>query len=406
LLVLGGLAFALLVAEVGIRAHLAFTRQSLYDAAAEDRAPNGSAFTLNDLIVPSRNPRLVYELVPDRSGTYMGFPYRTNSFGMRGREMPREKPDKVFRVATLGDSTMFGWGVHEADSYPSTLEAALNLAGDPWRYEVLNFAVPGYNTAMEVEMFESRAKAFSPDLIVIQFCASDLSLPNFIFDPPNLLSLRRSYLLTFVTNRLARFDTEEALDEIVAPRLRDAPSLHVESPLGLIRWYEYRSQFAPERYRYMVGWEGVIRALDRLWAATDRPILHISFNITRDWNDIASKDQFGTHVRAAGLNEDKGRRLFYRDVRAAGQQFCETQGLDLLGALSVAFPSDCHPSSERHQFIAQAIYRSLVENRALPAGSAHYETSETVDRWFSDRAEAMWKRRSTLQSDEPSTASR
>jgi hypothetical protein len=38
------------------------------------------------------------------------------------------------------------------------------------RWEVLNMAVPGYNTAMEVETLKARGLAYEPDVVVVGYC--------------------------------------------------------------------------------------------------------------------------------------------------------------------------------------------------------------------------------------------
>ncbi len=81
----------------------------------------------------------------------------------------------------LGDSHMFGWGVAQDETYLAVLERLLNEASrsEP-RWEVLNFAAPGYNTGMEVATLEHRALAFDPDVIVVHFTGNDFWPPHFV----------------------------------------------------------------------------------------------------------------------------------------------------------------------------------------------------------------------------------
>ena len=65
---------------------------------------------------------MVYELKPGLDGRFQDQPLKTNSHGMRDREYPREKPDGVVRIAGLGDSVMFGWGVGQGEAYLDVLE--------------------------------------------------------------------------------------------------------------------------------------------------------------------------------------------------------------------------------------------------------------------------------------------
>ena len=144
-------------------------------------------------ILPIENPRyfpdysedsdnsiLFYQLRPGFSGLYDGYTVRLpvtnitiNSDGFRDKEYPIEKPDKTFRIITLGDSFMFGLGVELEDSYPKQLEAMLNK-NSPIKYEVLNFGVPGYNTKQEVEMLNEKGLKYSHDAVIIGYLGNDI----------------------------------------------------------------------------------------------------------------------------------------------------------------------------------------------------------------------------------------
>jgi lysophospholipase L1-like esterase len=124
------------------------------------------------MITRSSNPQLLYALRPNVS-VRAKVDYRTNSHGMRNRELPQSKPPGTIRIAVIGDSIAFGWWVEEANLFPSRLEGMLNAAGPP-RVEVLNFGVPGYNLEQETEALRSQVLGFSPDVVIFAFCLNDL----------------------------------------------------------------------------------------------------------------------------------------------------------------------------------------------------------------------------------------
>ena len=62
----------------------------------------------------------------------------------------------------MGDSSLFGWGVPFEDSGLKVLERRLNEKFRPQKFEVINCAVPGYNTAMEAETFVQRSPSPRP----------------------------------------------------------------------------------------------------------------------------------------------------------------------------------------------------------------------------------------------------
>lgn len=390
------LVLAFLMGEAFLRIYLRQSQNALHGQMARNRAPDGSNFSLKDIIMPSNNPRLIYELIPNRYGTYKAKPYRSNSRGMRSPERPLEKAPGVWRIATLGDSTMFGSGVGQDESYPALLEEALNSIKDSRCYEVLNFAVPGYNTAIEVETFEVRAAKFSPDLALIQFDINDLALPNFIQETPSLLALDRSYLVSAVKSLLKGKSAKNALMRIAETQLKKTPLSRVKVGDEIIRFFEYRAEFTPEPYRYMVGWEGVIRALKHLWSVTDKPILHLSNPYPFTSTGFFQEDGLDPYTRCVqeAAAKPAGRApLFVLDIRLVGEDFSSELGINAVQDLSVDFPQDPHPSRERHALLARAIYRSLIENGLLPENSVHYEEHEKVARFLWNKALEFWSKR-------------
>jgi lysophospholipase L1-like esterase len=103
-----------------------------------------------------------------------------NRHGYRGRAYPKDKPDGVIRILGLGDSNMFGYGMADNQTFLHLLERSLNARSAGKRYQVLNFAVPGYNTMQEAEQLESVGIQYRPDMILILFVPNDAMLPNFV----------------------------------------------------------------------------------------------------------------------------------------------------------------------------------------------------------------------------------
>ena len=148
---------------------------------------------------PSLVPGLSYEMVPGRNGSFEGMSVRTNSLGMRGAEPSAADPSLV-RVAVVGDSFTFGFGVPEEQTYASVLAGILNRspAGRQRRFEVLNLGVVGYNTQDEAVVVERRAVALDPRLVIVGYVLNDPEIdprPSLhkYFDPP--VWWRRSHVL-------------------------------------------------------------------------------------------------------------------------------------------------------------------------------------------------------------------
>lgn len=128
--------------------------------------------------VRSSNRRLVYENRPNaRVAVQRGernIVLRTNSQGFRGGEFSASKPRGVYRIAVVGDSVTIGLFFDLDEIYPTIAERRLNQrAPRGCRYQVYNLGTTGYNVEQEVELIQTRAADFDPDLIVIGYVFND-----------------------------------------------------------------------------------------------------------------------------------------------------------------------------------------------------------------------------------------
>jgi len=125
---------------------------------------------------------LQFELIPQIDSVLFGQPFVTNSHGMHGPEVSREKPDGVFRIALLGASMDMGWGVKYQDDYAHQLQDWLNGHAahrgfaSSRKFEVLNFAVAAYSPLQRLESFRRKAKDFHPDLVIFSSTMLDSRL--------------------------------------------------------------------------------------------------------------------------------------------------------------------------------------------------------------------------------------
>lgn len=100
----------------------------------------------------------------------------TNSAGMRGtKEYSLEKPAGVYRIALIGDSFVFGFGVNDDEVVSHVIETQMNsraLSGR--RYEVLNFGVSGFGQAEELVTYREKVNAYNPDAVVLFYFDNDI----------------------------------------------------------------------------------------------------------------------------------------------------------------------------------------------------------------------------------------
>lgn len=92
------------------------------------------------------------------------FTLNTNEDGLRTR-VQKQKPSGVLRVAVMGDSTAFGWGVNDGQDLPSQMERSLRPRSKK-RVEMMNAAQPGYSTSQLSVLFHETVAAYQPDVVL------------------------------------------------------------------------------------------------------------------------------------------------------------------------------------------------------------------------------------------------
>jgi lysophospholipase L1-like esterase len=217
------LALGFFTAEVGLRVFLQRTQsaQSLDQlGAASSKLTQEKIRTTHPMaaiIRKSKYPNVVYELKPDVDREFGHIRLHINGAGMRkSREYAVEKPMRTVRIVGVGDSGMFGWGVHQGENYMDMLESNLNARADGKVYETLNFGVPGYNTQLEVETLKSKGLVYKPDIVVVGWCDNDFGLPFFIPQQGQWSRKDVSFLYNLMFDRKAFSDL--ALNQIADQR--------------------------------------------------------------------------------------------------------------------------------------------------------------------------------------------
>jgi lysophospholipase L1-like esterase len=84
----------------------------------------------------------------------------TNAEGMRDEEVGIKSPDKK-RIAVIGDSMVWGWGVQAEERFTDLLEKELSV-------EMLNFGVTGYSP-LQYYLSLDRVLSFKPDAVLLTF---------------------------------------------------------------------------------------------------------------------------------------------------------------------------------------------------------------------------------------------
>ncbi len=304
--------------------------------------------------------------------------WEINSEGYRGPAAGSRSRTGI-RIAALGDSFTFGYGVEEAEAWPRWLEEILD------EVEVLNLGVGGYGTWQEAAWLEDRWDRIRPDVAVIAFYPGNDLADNLREerrrapsdgagtpagdDTPRRAErwkrwwASRSHLYSFVSSRAGELLVRLGLRQVVYPGemevLLARPPEHVE-----------------------LGWESTRRALSHLAELArvrNMKLLVVYVPMKHEvseqvWSRV--RDYYGrlTGVEAAESLFDRGgaRRRLEEVCGALG-----TQMLDLSGALQASggdpaalyWERDQHFNGRGHESAAAAIARRLREASWVPDGN-------------------------------------
>ena len=155
-----------------------------------------------------------------------------NSLGYRGPVVSVDKPQHVYRIVLLGESTTEGYGVNDDDTIDAHMRRLLRGRFPGGCFEVVNLAVGGYDSYQIYERMRVDGTRLSPDLVVINSGINDVRNAQF-------------------ANLTAPPDPRTLIWEWVMQRMRE------ESTQGRSLWTTAR------HYSYLARMPGYIRELWR-----------------------------------------------------------------------------------------------------------------------------------------------
>jgi lysophospholipase L1-like esterase len=227
-----------------------------------------------------------------KPNTLQGTPLAVNSHGMRGREVPVDKPPGTIRILCLGDSCTFG--ARSEKPYPALLEELCSERfGDG--IEVLNGAVPGHAAHQGLAMLERYLK-FSPDIVTLYFGWNDhwrstsaLAGPQLARPPATdgVVLLRGLRLAYRHWRARAAVLKEEEVVEMTDTKLR-LPPMHYRAMLDEFAVLGERHGFdvayltAPSAFTFEnLRW--IVEPKERRWAARPEDVIELHDH----YNDIS-----------------------------------------------------------------------------------------------------------------------
>lgn len=105
----------------------------------------------------------------------LGIKVHVNQLGMRGAEISLPKPADVTRMLTLGDSSIYGFGVPDDAVFSQVMQRSLGP-----NIEVLNGAVGGYSTVQSLRFLQRMIAELEPEVLVIGSLWSDNTFDSFV----------------------------------------------------------------------------------------------------------------------------------------------------------------------------------------------------------------------------------
>lgn len=91
-----------------------------------------------------------------------------NSFGFRGPEVTKEKPDDTYRIFVVGGSTTFGFGsTSDHTTIPGFLQKKFNEKNPELNVQVINGGINGADSHREANYIKLVLLEFEPDLFII-----------------------------------------------------------------------------------------------------------------------------------------------------------------------------------------------------------------------------------------------
>jgi hypothetical protein len=139
--------------------------------ARSEPAPDGGLY-VERAGISRPDPDVFWSIQPNLRGYLEDKWLTTNSLGLRGAEIGPKQPDE-YRILSLGESTAFGFGVDDGDTYAERLEHALRARQPGRAVRVINAGVPAYSSFQSLVYLKTRGLDLEPDAVLIYHWAND-----------------------------------------------------------------------------------------------------------------------------------------------------------------------------------------------------------------------------------------
>jgi lysophospholipase L1-like esterase len=344
----------------------------------------------------SLKPRANLRSYDDQTG--LDYRIRTNSLGMREREVSERKPPGKKRILIIGDSIAFGTGVEAEWRFSDFLSRALGSD-----VEVLNAGVSGWGTDQELLYYEKIGKKLDPDVVILTFTmANDVinnmldhlflgsaPKPRFVIrdgglrldretlDPPKTRfdlrvkrTLRRSRVLLLAKRRIGMLRYERRMKRADA-EAHDAYAQSIKMHAGFDKrgleneyshWSVYESSYGPQFEDAWRVTEAIVDRFSRTCAENGADLIVFAFPLKLEV-DSAWRDALYAHFAI-----DSSALDFHKPYERLAN-FCASRGIEFVYPLetfqkasrvhALYFARDSHPDIWGHAAAAGVLLPEL-----------------------------------------------
>lgn len=283
---------------------------------------------------------------------------KSNSEGFRSNNLPRKKAKHVFRIAFLGDSTTFGWGVDQNQRFSDLLEKKLNQVQDKIKFETINLGIPGYSSYHGVALFDHYALKYSPDMVILSFGANDSrKIPKNVKKlllHPGWIEKTKTFLRNFKTYRLLRKFLLSLYNPFDNMNKKKAGTEPKESFVTL-------KEFT-KNLEYIID-KGKKRGIQTVLLSLCCPLNYLAkTSAVGKRKKVPALD--GMYIMLKNLQSIQNNET-YKSLAAYYRQLYGEQVLKDHRVLYVTSDT-CHPNIIGHQIIAKALYEKIFKNKITP----------------------------------------
>ena len=300
--------------------------------------------------------------------TFWNVGYR-HPYDWRSRieDYEQSKDAGTFRLLLLGDSNAYGQGVRREETFGKLIENRLNksnIGGSIKKYEVINLAWPGINSADEYAWLVSKGLNYHPDLILIAYCLNDLGGVNKI-----KLSVKTLRHPEYIRRPMNRSDWKWSMPipESVDKYLTFKSDFYLffmskyDALLkrgGIRENIDHNEKFLKSYLDNGNDWKLTKMSLGKIAALSKQSELPLVLTVLPFFHEIEDYQLGEIHSQVSTFSDQLGFHV-----------------LDLLPVFIgkskeelIVSRVDTHPNVLAHSIMAENIYNFLVENKLLKKG--------------------------------------